>query len=187
MIIAQDFRTTEKDPNMIMREAKNLIRTSTSLGKIQYCENRKLVCNDGGGILFDKLSKMESSIYAQQIQLDAQRKELDIFKRHFLSVRERGFLTYLRNFWGDFGNSAREKSTPKTQLALAISKRIKSFNTTLIHSGNVEFDAIMFIERKPIADTAPFAALYGVGPEKALDLGNHSLLVRVYTHINICF
>lgn len=79
---------------------------------------------------------------------------METLESFFFDVRERAFLTYLRDKW-------RQPD---------ITTKVRSFNRSIVHGGHAEADALMFSQRRPAEELRQFVYLYGFNPEKILDL-----------------
>lgn len=134
-----------------------------------------------------QIANLEAEKSAQIANLEAQVSSLLPFKNYFLDVRERAFLTYLRNYWREYGAS-RQKHRPSPNTAASkIHTRISLLNKFILHGGNAEVDSLMFHERRPVQEIAPFQCLYGLGPDLIKELGNSypptAVLFLLLTHV----
>ena len=93
----------------------------------------------------DELKASVAVILGKTSRLEADVLSLLPFKRLFADVRERMFLTYLRDFWDDYGSSPHSKKRNFSNEAEEVKESISTLNRNiLLHGGMAEADAIMF-------------------------------------------
>jgi hypothetical protein len=196
---------------MVLAAGKHhLIDAVESAEVARFC-NSTVVCNPGGSSLMQhlqdlsakvsgldaklsdqgakhsaQLADLEAKHSAQLADLDAKVSSLLPFKDYFLDVRERAFLTYLRDYWRDYGASRQKHRPSPVSPVSKVHARISSLNKYILHGGNAEVDALMFVERHPIEEIAPFQHLYGLEPDLVKKLGNSysptAVLFLLLTH-----
>lgn len=125
------------------------------------------VLKDDNIVLKEKTATHDARINT----LENSNHELFILKDLFLSVRERAFTTYLRNFWRDYG--ATKAARQQAQAHDEVRDTIQRLNRSIIHGGFAIADAVMMTERRPETEYVQFEHVYGLRPPEIKEIGEH--------------
>jgi hypothetical protein len=121
----------------------------------------RYVTNTGGSRLLEELGSLRADV--KSLQSNVEKHEAGF--RALLDVRERAFLTWLRDFWRDHG--AGSKAGPSVPLKA----RVQSLNQSIIHGGYAIVDALM-VKQKGLPYEEEFTELYGLSPSDVEYIGN---------------
>ena len=155
----------------------------------------KYVTNTGGSKLLEELGSLRGAVESLQSEaekhegaVESLQSEVEKDKRDLISlqskvdkheagfqalldVRERAFLTWLRDFWRDHG-AGTKAGTP-----VSLKARIQSLNQSIIHGGYAVVDALM-IKHKGLRYEEEFIQLYGLSPAETEHIGNIASILR---------
>lgn len=134
-----------------MKELKSIVSRLSDQVQVQDARIANLESDNAN------LEARVAELERDNANLNRQVASLLPFKRLFIDVRERLFLTFVRDTYTNIKEEQRRKGTE----GHAVHSRITSLNKNLIHGGNAEADAIMFFEREPVKDLCAFQKLYG--------------------------
>lgn len=131
--------------------------------------------------LQSEVEKHEGAVESLQSEVEKDKRDLislqskvDKHEAGFqalLDVRERAFLTWLRDFWRDHG-AGTKAGTP-----VSLKARIQSLNQSIIHGGYAVVDALM-IKHKGLRYQEEFIQLYGLSPAETEHIGKIASILR---------
>lgn len=158
--------TVEEANESIIDTAKHAVTKAASDATLKEMDGKRVVTNDGGQTLLDTMQailKEQRTLrddHGRQIsELKTRMGRMERLGSFFIDVRERAFLTHLRDTW-------RQQH---------VATQVQSLSRSIVHGGHAEADALMFSERRPAEELRQFVCLYGFDPEKILDLAARGL------------
>lgn len=156
----------EEDNESIIDTAKHAVTKAASDMTLKEMDGKRVVTNDGGQTLLDTMQvilKEQRTLgdeHSRQIsELETRMGRMERLGNFFIDVRERAFLTNVRDKWRQ----------PH------VTTQVRSLNRSIVHGGHAEADALMFSERRPAEELQQFVYLYGFDPEKIQDLAARGL------------
>ncbi|GAD99949.1 hypothetical protein PVAR5_8680 [Paecilomyces variotii No. 5] len=152
-----------------LEEAKRALASAAALVTMRTINDRTVITNNGGGTLLEEIGELRAEIKeskAQIQELSDQVKHCQKLATSYEDVRERCFLTYLR----DHVRGKREK----------YQKHIKLLNQGPVHGGNCVADSEVIKKHEPDGPYY-FQKIYGVAPEVVTELNpdKHDCVIRV--------
>lgn len=160
-ILKADNKTLKED-NLVLRKDNAVLKDDNTVLKM---DNRNSKADNI--VLKEKSATHDARITT----LENSNRELFILKDLFLSVRERAFTTYLRNFWRDYG--ATKAARQQAQAHDEVRDTIQRLNRSIIHGGFAIADAVMMTERRPETEYVQFEHVYGLRPPEIKEIGEH--------------
>ena len=123
---------------------------------IHEIQGRPVLANNGGKTLLQQMSDIKED----HRQLHTRVNRLESLGSLFIDVRERSFLSYLRDRWRQPHHAT----------------QVRSLNRSVtVHGGHAEADALMFLERRPADEIRQYVYLYGLNPTQIQDLASRGL------------
>lgn len=169
--------TVEEANESIIDTAKHAVTKAASDATLKEMDGKRVVTNDGGQTLLDtmqailkeqrtlrddhgrQISELRDEYGRQISELKTRMGRMERLGSFFIDVRERAFLTHLRDTW-------RQQH---------VATQVQSLSRSIVHGGHAEADALMFSERRPAEELRQFVCLYGFDPEKIQDLAARGL------------
>lgn len=125
----------EEDNESILDTAKYAAQKAASNATLKEMDGKNVVTNDGGQTLLDTMQAILSeqrtlrNEHGRQIaELETRMGRMETLESFFFDVRERAFLTYLRDKW-------RQPD---------ITTKVRPLNRSIVLGGHAEADALMF-------------------------------------------
>lgn len=123
----------------------------------------KIVTNGKGLNILSRLDGLDVKLEKSNPKLKETRAELGTVTIMVHDMREREYVTFLRNYCEGFGAS-RYAHAKRTPLQIEVNRRVNALNTGRIHVGNAAADAAMFLFKKPFNSDTAFRHLYSLAP-----------------------
>ncbi|KAJ5925545.1 hypothetical protein N7454_008184 [Penicillium verhagenii] len=134
--------------------------------------NHRIMANEHGASLFESVEELKEDVKDVK-------KSLALVLESLMNVRERNYLTFLRDRVAGFNRTHRN--------------RISILNTSEVHGGDALLDASMFLSRRDHCPEEPriFKRIYGLSAEKLQELqyATHPSILRLlntvgYAHLS---
>jgi hypothetical protein len=164
--VYEEFSVPSADAETLLSGAKQTLTNAIPSVEMHVSQGQKVFANDKGFTILERLDQLETDVRDL-------RSELRSVQRVFYNTRERTYLTYLQDFWNEFG-TPRYLGAKKTPLHTQVARRVNKLNSRGVYAGDLESDAAMFTVRRPFKSDDAFIHLYGLSAPEINEIGKFS-------------